>query len=139
MNAPPQLDFELPAVPASVGEARARVGDYAQDVGASVEDVRLALSEAVGNAVAHAYRGGTIGSVRVSARLSGPILELEVADRGNGMTPHIDSPGLGVGISVITKLARTVTFDSTENGTTVRMTFPIGGERVLADMREGEA
>ena len=39
------------------------------------------------------------------------------------MKPNLESPGLGVGISLITTLATDVRFDSTENGLTVSMSF----------------
>ncbi len=43
------------------------------------------------------------------------------------MRPNVDSPGLGFGISLITKMAGDVRFDSSANGLTVSMRF--GGER----------
>jgi hypothetical protein len=39
------------------------------------------------------------------------------------MRPNLESPGLGLGIPLITKLANEVRFDSTEHGTTVSMSF----------------
>jgi hypothetical protein len=43
------------------------------------------------------------------------------------MRPNFDSPGLGFGISLITRLAGDVRFDSSQQGLTVSMSF--GGSR----------
>ncbi len=43
----------------------------------------LAVSEACNNAIEHAYNGNGRGSVRLSARLDGDVLHLEIADRGH--------------------------------------------------------
>ncbi len=121
-----ELELDLPSEPSSVTAARLAVGDLARDVGASEENVKLAVSEAVGNAVIHAFRGRPTGLIKMTARASGDRLLVIVADDGIGMSPNIDSPGLGFGISLITKLAGEVRFDSSDSGTTVAMEFPIG-------------
>ena len=48
---------------------------------------------------------------------------MTIADDGSGMRPNLDSKGLGFGISLITKLAGDVRFDSSERGLTVSMSF----------------
>jgi anti-sigma regulatory factor (Ser/Thr protein kinase) len=71
-------------------------------------DIRLAISEAVTNAVVHAFRGqGEPGTVNVSVRIGAEErqLELVVRDNGSGMAPRDDSPGLGLGLPLIRHLA----------------------------------
>jgi anti-sigma regulatory factor (Ser/Thr protein kinase) len=121
-----ELDIELPAKASSVPRAREALADLAHRVGAPIDDVKLAVSEAVGNAVMHAFRDGRPGTIRLQARRVGERLQIMVGDDGPGMTPHLDSPGLGLGISLITRLALDVHFDSSDRGTTVSMSFPAG-------------
>ena len=52
---------------------------------------------------------------------------MTVTDDGTGMRPNLKSPGLGLGLSLITKLAEDVRFDSTAGGTTVTMSFSLRG------------
>ncbi len=120
-----ELDLELPARPTSVTEARHAAREVARRVGAPDADVQLAVSEAVSNCVAHAFRGRAPGKVRISAGVIGDLLQIRVSDDGTGMRPNLESTGLGLGITLITKLAHDVRFDSTETGTTVLMSFPV--------------
>lgn len=127
MNACPaesaELALDLPAEPASVATARHAVRDLADRAGAPIGDVQLAVSEAVSNAVSHAFRDRPAGQVHVEAWLETGDLHVTVTDNGSGMRPNLESTGLGLGIMLITKLAESANFDSTENGTTVSMCF----------------
>lgn len=126
---PERVEFELqlPSDAPSVAEARQRAAELARRVGAPEADVKLAVSEAVGNAVLHAFRDRPPGTVTVSAALNRGRLLITVADDGSGMRPNLDSPGLGLGLSLITKLASDVRFDSDSGGTTVSMSFDAAG------------
>jgi len=66
--------------------------------------VELVVSEAVTNAILHAYRDRERGRVEVEASLDDGVLTLVVADHGVGMSPNPDSPGLGLGLSLIERL-----------------------------------
>jgi anti-sigma regulatory factor (Ser/Thr protein kinase) len=135
-----ELELQLPSEAGSVAVARKALGDLARDVGASEGDVKLAVSEAVTNAVLHAYRDRDPGTISLHARLGRNRLIVAIADDGSGMRPNLESTGLGLGISLITKLASDVRFDSTDSGTTVSMSFPVAaraqmepaGERIEA-------
>ena len=120
-----QLDLRLAPEAASVGMARQAAGDLARECGADPENVRLAVSEAVANAVVHAFRVRDPGTVTLTAKTTSGWLVVTVSDDGKGMTPNIDSPGLGLGISLISKVAEQVNFDSNDGGTTVSMSFPL--------------
>jgi len=117
------LRLKLAAEPQSIKRARDGVAEFAERVGASVRDVKLAVSEAVTNSVVHAFRGRDPGTVTVEARMHEGMLLVVVADDGIGMVPNPDSAGLGLGISLITQLAREVRFDSDATGVNVSMSF----------------
>jgi serine/threonine-protein kinase RsbW len=100
------LSVTYEAEPASVAEARSAMAGFAAAGGANatqVDAVRLAVSEAVTNAVLHAYRGAT-GPVQVTAALAGSELWILVADEGGGMQPEADRPGLGLGLGLISQV-----------------------------------
>lgn len=71
-----------------------------------LNDVRIAVSEAVTNAVVHAFRDRSEpGTVSVSVTVDNHELEIVVRDDGSGMAPREDSPGLGLGLPLIRRLA----------------------------------
>jgi anti-sigma regulatory factor (Ser/Thr protein kinase) len=94
-----------------------------------VSDITLAVTEACANAVLHAYARRRRGTFEVSARLTdaGGELAVVVRDHGAGMTPRVDSPGLGVGLPVMAAIADSLEIDTPPGaGTLVRMTFNLG-------------
>src|SRR4051812_6080223 len=92
-----RLSRVWPAVAASVAEARNAVTAFAEAAGATgdaLAAVSLAVSEAVTNAVLHAYLDhDEPGPVQVRARREAQSVIVEVADQGRGMLPRTDSPG----------------------------------------------
>jgi len=85
--------------------------------------VRTAVSELVGNCVSHAYIGLEPGPVILLARPIRGRLVVTVADRGRGMQPRVDSPGLGLGLPLVSQLAEDVRIDSGEQGAAISMGF----------------
>jgi len=133
---PPSHAFELsvPAVPASVGELRHALSLELEGLPVPtevVEDIGLAVSEAATNAVLHAYVGErSPGPLLLSARLMDDTVYVVVRDHGRGMTPRPDSPGLGLGLPLMTRLADAVQISThPEGGTEVRMTFTVAREQ----------
>lgn len=117
-----------PAIPESIPSARGRVADFAAGCGAGpaeIEAIRLAVSEALTNAVIHAYRNGP-GDVQVTAALAGSELWVLVSDDGCGhQTPPV-SPGLGLGLALIAQSSHDfVITERASGGTEVRMRFPL--------------
>jgi serine/threonine-protein kinase RsbW len=118
------LDIELSGDPGSIALARAAARDFADSCGADPDDLALAVSEAVTNAIVHGYRGGDDGLVGLVGYREDQDCVVEVSDRGIGMRPHPDSPGLGLGLPVISALAASVEIVSLGHGTAIRMRFP---------------
>jgi serine/threonine-protein kinase RsbW/stage II sporulation protein AB (anti-sigma F factor) len=81
-------------------------------------DLRLAISEAVTNAVVHAFRcRQQPGTVTVTVDVSaGEMAQVVVRDDGTGMSPRSDSPGLGLGLGLIATLADQVEHRAPANG-----------------------
>jgi serine/threonine-protein kinase RsbW len=68
-------------------------------------DVALVLTEAAANVVVHAYADKAPGLLYALASVAGPNLTVDVFDRGRGMVPNLQSPGLGVGLALMAQLA----------------------------------
>jgi anti-sigma regulatory factor (Ser/Thr protein kinase) len=124
-SAASELVLDLPSRPSSVTSARHAVTEWAAALGVSTGDIALAVSEAVANAVMHAFQGRAPGTISVHASRNAKALVVTVADDGIGMTPNLESPGLGMGVSLISKLASDVHFDSSDRGTTIAMSFDL--------------
>lgn len=135
----PELDNEMeltvPARAENVGLCRVAVAAFAGLLPftlAELEEVRVAVSEAVSNAVLHAYEGGK-GPVRVRAARRGDLLEVEVQDWGRGIadveramqaefTTSPDPEHLGLGFTFMAQFMDSLQVDSHPGrGTTVRM------------------
>ena len=99
------LDASFPAQPPQVAAIRRAVSDVAARSGADASTLLrlgLAVSEAATNVVIHAYRSApTPGAIDVTATVSDRVLDVCVRDHGIGMSPRLDSPGLGLGLPLI--------------------------------------
>jgi anti-sigma regulatory factor (Ser/Thr protein kinase) len=119
------LELTLPAEPASVPRARHAVTQFAEGCHADPLNVGTAVTEAVTNAVIHAYRDDAPrGDIHVKASLRNGALIVVVEDEGVGMKPHLDSPGLGMGAALIASMTEAVTYDCPGKGVRVTMNFP---------------
>jgi serine/threonine-protein kinase RsbW len=92
-----------------------------------LSDIRLAVTEACANVVVHAYPEGQEGRMEVLASMEEERLTVLVRDWGRGIRPRPDSPGLGLGLSLIAALAESVQLGHGGNERTeVQMTFALG-------------
>ncbi len=118
------LELSLSAVSESVAKARHAAADFARAHGANPDDIALAVSEAVSNAVLHAFRGVAPGNIDIRAFPDGDSVVISVSDDGVGVTPNPDSPGLGLGLALIGSLSQGVELRKEGHGTTLVMRFP---------------
>ena len=119
------------AAPATT-RARAAARAFAAEAGADADTlaaVALCVSEAVSNAVVHAYRDSERpGLIEVEVEVERPngCLCLLVRDHGCGLWPRIDSPGLGLGFPLIAQCAGSLEVRRARGGgTEVRMRFDL--------------
>ncbi len=118
------LQLRLEAAPESVRTARHAVKEYAEAVGADAEAVAVAVSEAVTNAVLHGFDDRPGGQIVIDARLRRDGLTVLVSDDGGGIHPNPNSPGLGLGLSMLAALADEMGIQaSPTGGTRVSMRF----------------
>jgi anti-sigma regulatory factor (Ser/Thr protein kinase) len=124
------------AEPESVGLARRTLTDFAAAAGAGerqIEAIRLATSEALTNAVVHAYRGDP-GTVHVTAAVVSKELWILISDDGCGMEPRADRPGLGLGLGLIAQLSDHLAIaPRSGGGTEVRMRFNLVAPKCAAN------
>src|SRR4051812_34854666 len=96
------LAVDLPAEPPIGTVARRAVLDALTGIAVDRDAIGVVVSEAVTNAVLHAYRDRERpGEVHVSAHLHAEGLEVAIADDGVGLRPRPDSPGVGLGMPLI--------------------------------------
>jgi anti-sigma regulatory factor (Ser/Thr protein kinase) len=99
------LDAIYPAQPTRVAQIRRDVASVAATFGAdeaALLRINLAVSEAVTNAIQHAYRDlAGRGDVRVLVQHADDFLDVCICDTGVGMSPHPDGPGLGLGLGLM--------------------------------------
>jgi serine/threonine-protein kinase RsbW len=123
-----RLELRLEAIPTSIGVVRHEVVSFAErHMLAEPGDVALAITEAATNAVVHAYRDGMAGTMRIVACAREDGLVVVVRDYGCGMQPNPDSPGLGLGLSVIGAVAHEMNIERPDDGgTRIRIHFRVG-------------
>jgi serine/threonine-protein kinase RsbW len=123
---PIPFEARVPGTPRVVGMLRRELAALARDCGMDAEgiaDVRLAVTEAATNAVLHAYREAE-GELTVTAAVQDGELAIVVSDTGPGLVMRHDSPGLGVGLSVIASVAERMKIVTHSGGTEIHMAFP---------------
>ena len=125
---PRKLVRRVRAQPDQVRVIRQEVREFAVEHGATDPSaVALAVSEAVTNAIVHAYADAPEpGDIEVIATRTGDdCLEIFVCDEGRGMLPRHDSPGVGLGLPLVATLAESFEVQARSGGgTQVRMAFP---------------
>jgi len=122
--------FTEPAAVETVANARHWVTAFAQEHGMTGDrctDLALAVSEAVTNAVLHAYPADEPGDVVVDTATDGDCLSVRVTDHGRGGAGT--SRGLGLGLPLIARIADRVEHGPGANGvgTVILMELEMGG------------
>ena len=126
LNDRPYVRESFPAVAASIPLARSVITDWAEESGAGreqVDQMRLAVSEALTNVVLYAYPWRT-GDMHVTARMAGNELWVLIADSGCGVHAGRDSEGLGLGLALISKMTDGFSVvERSSGGTELRLRF----------------
>lgn len=127
---PPTASFAsgVPRFPDASGRCagRSSTSPRAGATGRQLENVALAVSEAVANVVRHAYPPGSPGTVTVDARVDDHVIEVIVCDEGSGMPAPSEQPGSGLGLLIIARVAESLELKDAAPGVELRMTFPLG-------------
>ncbi len=144
------IEMKVPAKPEYVGVVRLTLSGITSRMGFNyelIEDIKIATSEAVTNAVHHAYQPDEQGEVVVSFGLYNDRLEVKVSDSGQSFnleqtrreTGPIDESEKveflregGLGLYLIESLMDEVNFHRNK-GVTVCMTKYLGREQVERD------
>ena len=119
------FEATIPGTPLGVRALRREISGIAADCGmdaTGIADVQLAVTEAATNAVMHAY-ATTTGSLTVTADVRQGELAIVIGDNGSGLVERRDSPGLGVGLSIIATVTDQLRIVSDTGGTEIHMTF----------------
>jgi serine/threonine-protein kinase RsbW len=128
-----KLEFTLIPTWAAPAQARRRVGRWLAEHGwpaGQIEDLVLAISEAVANSVEHGYRSGrhTVtaaahGVIEVGGRVLadrlGRYVELIVRDHGRWRPVSSDRGSRGHGLQVMRACVAELVVQGTSSGTTV--------------------
>jgi serine/threonine-protein kinase RsbW len=112
------------------GEGRQAIREFAasaRPTDRALNSIAVCVSEAITNAVMHAYRNmASPGRVDLEAELDGDSLTVRVRDQGHGLEPRLDSPGLGLGLPLISQFSAASEVVTPERGgTEVVMRFDL--------------
>lgn len=134
-----ELALEFPAQSRQVAAVRHQVASWLDDAGLdddSAANLVLAVSEAVSNAVEHAYQGPMTGLVQVRAEVSadGSIC-IAVTDRGRWRVRPATLSSRGRGLLLMRENVDQVIVDRAPTGTTV--TLRLARYPVLVPLQQG--
>ena len=112
------------------GNARQAIREFAASAGATawaLDSIALCVTEAMTNGVVHAYRNDDRPApIEMEAEHDGDSLWVRVRDHGHGLVPRLDSPGLGLGLPLISQMSASSEVVSPQHGgTEVTMRFEL--------------
>jgi anti-sigma regulatory factor (Ser/Thr protein kinase) len=127
-TAPHECDIRLtlPARAENIALVRHVIGALAESLALpakTIEDIRLAVTEACTNVVRHAYRDHE-GPLEIVIEPQSDCLTVVVSDRGRGILPNPASEGPGLGLPLIAALADALEIEhSPQRGSRLSMQF----------------
>jgi stage II sporulation protein AB (anti-sigma F factor) len=140
-----QMRIEFLSIPANVAFARVTVAAFASQLDftlADLEEIKVAVSEAVGNSIIHGYEHVPDRFVRVYAALTMDTLEIRVEDDGKGIEDidralqpafSTDAERLGLGFVFMQSFMENFQVESIPGrGTTVIMSKSVGNSMARA-------
>jgi serine/threonine-protein kinase RsbW len=121
------ISLRLPARAEYIGLCRslaATVAEMCRLDQSTITDLKLAVTEACGNVVRHAYpRSSSPAEMEVECSVGGDRIAIAVRDWGRGFDRPDDAPdttGAGFGLRMIEALAEDVEVEERADGTTIR-------------------
>jgi len=133
------MKLEFLSIPANVAFARVTVAAFASQIDytlSDLEEIKVAVSEAVGNSIIHGYENAPDRFVRIYATLTADTLEIRVEDDGRGIEDigkalqpafSTDAERLGLGFVFMHSFMDSLKVDSTPGrGTIVTMSKRVG-------------
>jgi len=126
---PTRFSCHLVADPAHLRPARHAVSHWAADIGLRperVDDLALAIGEALSNSIEHAYPADP-GAIEIDGMVEDSVLRVEVRDHGCWREPHAHPGWRGRGISMILALSDDARVERRATGTTVTMRWRLRG------------
>jgi serine phosphatase RsbU (regulator of sigma subunit)/anti-sigma regulatory factor (Ser/Thr protein kinase) len=121
------FQWDGPAQPEALSDLRRAVQDWGKQAALSAElvsELTLASYEAMANVAEHAYEGGQSGPLSLRINRDDDLVTVTVSDQGRWRFPSIGGAG-GRGLVLMEGLAKEVSVTRTEDGTTVRLSWPI--------------
>ncbi|MFZ5597659.1 MAG: anti-sigma F factor [Bacillota bacterium] len=88
MNATNRMKIKFAALPVNVAFARTVAGAFSAQIDFTLndlEEIKVAVSEAVTNAIVHGYESNPSGEVSMSAEINGETITITVEDCGKGI------------------------------------------------------
>ncbi|KYC83959.1 Serine-protein kinase rsbW [Heyndrickxia sporothermodurans] len=146
------IEMKIPAKPEYIGVIRLTLSGIASRMGFGyemIEDLKIATSEAITNAIQHAYKEDAAGEIFVGFTVFPNRLDVVVADQGRSFDvektksetgPYDENEKVefmregGLGLYLIESLMDEVRFHY-KKGVTVLMTKYLEGEQVETDAR----
>ena len=129
---PQPVRLVLPARPETIAEVRRTAEKVAEDARLprrTIDDIRLAVTEACTNVVRHAYDPGGHADAALAVEIEPApgALRVVVEDRGRGLGTSPDVAGPGLGLSLIAALASRLEVEPVHGrGTRLSMSFAAG-------------
>ncbi len=136
-----RMKLELLSLPENVRLARVAVAAFASEIDYNVndlEEIKVAVSEAVSNAIIHGYQQKPDGVVKLTASLFADALEIIIEDQGKGIkelekaletNSSSDPERMGLGFVFMRSFMDEVELTSAPGeGTTVKMSKKLPGD-----------
>lgn len=134
-----RCSIEFKSTPDNIGFARVAVAAFASQLDCTLselEEIKVAVSEAVGNSIIHGYRNQANKTIRVTVKIYKEGLEIKVEDSGNGISDidmamqpaySTDPERMGLGFVFMQSFSDRLRVESSPGqGTTVTMFKQIG-------------
>lgn len=130
-----RVSIQFSSLPANVAFARVAAGSFASQLDFTIndlEEIKVAVSEAVTNAIVHGYGTDAGSIIEVAAEITGDVFTITVTDQGKGINNlenalqpafSTDPERMGLGFSFMQSFSDSFDIESAPGkGTRVTMT-----------------